>query len=316
MTGIADQTVLDNASKIYHQRFQEIFERGAPGLWKMFCAHVPTDAELNEIDLLGSMPVAREWEGEKVMQAMRAYSQSVRVTPKEVSFELDFLKMRYDRTGLIGRRIAAFLSAAGPGGRFYDKFATDMLISNPVGYDGQALFSATHPHVNGGAGGSNLTASALSPTTYQTGRQVIMELADEGNEPFALEPKVLMVGPKNEKMAREICEADERVIAVDNAGVETGARIAAAASTNVFRGTADVYINPRFIGAADDYWAILSPDSGVSPVVCFEGRAPEPHMQTDLDAEGRFRRNKVPFSIEADLGFGPGVWIGSYMGRL
>lgn len=313
--GITDQQILDTASRMFHEYGQAVFERGRPGFFEAFTEVIPTDSEENEIDLLGALPTPKEWEGrEKTYQAMRAYSSVVKLKSYEASFRLGFKKVRYDRTGLLGRRISAFFSPAGSGGRFYDKLATDRLLANPVGYDGVAIFSSSHPHGPDGANQSNITTSALSFAVHDAVVRSMTERRDENGEPFAFSPKVMMCGPKNRARAMEITKSTERLqlAAADGTLDATASGVAAAAVPNVYAGgEMNLIINPRLVGTYDDYVFYFDSD-GVKPILCYEGRAPEPHDQTEMDSEGRFTRNELRFSLEADQGYGPGLWQSSH----
>jgi phage major head subunit gpT-like protein len=311
---ITDSDKIDAASRIWRSIFQSLFENGGQGSWPRFCRKVSTDAKSNTDVFLGSMPSVRKWVGEKQYQAMRAYDFTVTLASYESSFELERKDIRYDSVGAISQRISAFLN--GVADEFYDGPATDeVLLANPTCYDGVNLYSASHVHVNGGAGGSNYTTSALSFATYAAAKVAITGLRDERNKSFKLRPKTLMVGPALEHLAKEITQSKTRIIGINSAGDETGARVAASTIENVYGGgEVDLVINPRLVGTYANYWFLFSDQNLVCPVLCYVGRDVEEHSITAMDSETRFRRDKFAWSGEADLGFGPGMWIGSYGG--
>ena len=309
-SSITNQEILDVASKTFRDAGQEIFERGRPGFFELFTEVIPTDSEQNEIDLLDAAPVVREWKGPKMFRAMRAHKHIISLTPKEVSFRLNFLKVRYDRTGLIGRRVNWFMSARGPGGQFYDKLATDKLIENPVGYDGVPIFDASHPFGPNGGVQSNITTSALSFANHNAIRVAGQSRQFENGEPMHTEFDVLMVGPANEQLGKEITQSTERILPVDESGSEATSSVVAAASVpNVFGGgDMMLVVNPRLVNAAANYCYYFDTNLGATPIVCYEGRAPEPQDKTEMDDQNRFLNNELWFSLEADQGYGAGFW--------
>ena len=313
---ITDLQILETASTMFHTRGQEVFEERRPGFFEIFTAVIPTSVKTNEVDLLGAMPVVRQWKGEKEMASMRAYQHSATLVPYEASFRLDFMDLRYDGTGLLGRRVNAFFSSRGSGGMFYDKLATDKLLENPVGYDGVAIFSASHPHGPDGSTQSNVTASAFSAANHAAIMEAGQTRRFENGEPMHIAFDTLMVGPSNEDEAKQVTQSDERIVTVDATGAEaTSSVVAAATIPNVYGGgDVTLIVNPRLTGAHAAKYFYFDSAGGVKPIVCYEGRTPEPHDQTEMDGEGRFMKNELRFSLEADQAYTAGMWQGSHAG--
>lgn len=311
MPGITDADRIEAASRAWDISFQKLFEQSTPGLWSRFSRVMPADVLKTTLAFLGAMPTVRKWEGEKWRQAMRAYSYDITLAKYESTFELFRMAVRYDSTGAVAQRIAAFFQAIVD--EFYDGPATAILTTNPNGYDGVALFSASHPHMNGGAGASNYGTAALGFGAYEAAKIGIEELTDENSKPMKLAPKVLMVGPYNRKLGMEITGSKDRVLSVANDGLEAGTRVAAAAVTNVFGGgEVELVVNPRLVGTSRKYWFLFSDPTLVVPVAIAEGRKPEQHNQFNMDSPERFTHDKLLGSVEADLGFGVGMWAGSH----
>jgi len=314
MGGITNQATLDTASTTFHAVWDEIFERGTPGLYSTFTEVISTDSKVNELDLLETMPVIRQWLGAKEFNAIRASSLSSTIKKYEKSLELDRLDVQSDRTGLIGRRIRAFLSQ--DGGQIYDKICTDRLLANPTCYDGAALFSASHPRGPSG-NQSNTSTTALSFTQHDTVMQTGAAIRDANGEPLGIGYNVLMVGPKLQRLGMEITQSTERVVGIDSAGaVDSGTRLAAASIPNVWGpgsmifggGSMTLVINPRLVGTYDDYYYYFDATKAAKPIVLFEFRAPEPIEATSMDAEARFMLDKLRFSVECDVAAEPGAW--------
>lgn len=319
---ITNQDILDTASTSFHALFDRVFQGAPPGQWSVFTEKVETDSEVNEVDVLGAMPVIREWTGAKVFQTIRAYKSTATLKPYETSLRIKFPKARYDRTGLIGRKLKQFMGVGGRGAAIYDRICTDGLLAmlTTAGYDGVAPYSTAHPHGPAGATQANRSATAFSFAQHDAIMQAGPAIRDEHGEPFGVNYDTIMVGPKNQKLVQEITQSKERVIAVANDGLEAGTRVAAAAAPNVYGhgsalyrgGSMDAIVNPRLVGAADDYVFYFDTAFGTKPVILYEGRAVEPHEQTQMDDEGRFINNELRFSLECDVVAAPGDWHGTY----
>lgn len=317
---ITNQNILDVASTTFHAVFDEIFENGTPGLYPLFTEVIGTSSKVNELDLLETMPVIREWIGSKEFQSIRASRLSATVKKYEKSFEIDRLDLQADRTGLIGRRIRAFMSQ--DGGRIYDKIATDALLANPAGYDGVAVFATTHPR--GPAGNqANTSTTALSFSQHEAVMVAGMGLRDQNGEPLGIAYDTLMVGPKLARLAQEITQSTERVLGVDASGAyDSGTRVAAASVPNAFGPGVDIYgggsmrlvVNPRLVGAYDDHYYYFDTSKAARPLIMFEFRRPEAIDQMQMDSEARFLLDKYRASVECDVVVTAGAWQTAYGG--
>jgi phage major head subunit gpT-like protein len=319
--GITNQNILDTASTTFHAKFDEIFENGAPGVFGLYTEMIPTDSKINEIDVLETMPVVREWVGAKQFKDILASNLSATIKSYERSFSIKRVDAITDRTGAIGRRISTFMNPGAEGGDIFDLLAFTELVSasgaGGTGYDGVALFSTAH--VRGPAAGnqSNKSTTALSFAEHDTAIKTMTSLRDENGEPLRIAPDTLIVGPKNRKMGMQITQSTERIIAVDNAGAESGTRVAAAAIPNVFGGgDMTLVVDPRLVGTQDDYYYYLDTTKGPRPIIGYVLTEPHAEDQTEMNSEGRFLNDELRFSVEADVVFAPGDWHVAYGGIL
>lgn len=310
--GITNQNILDVASTTFHDSVTQLFEGGVPGLYPAFVDVVPTASKVNEIDVMETMPVIRKWHGSKEFGAMRVSSKSVSVEKYEKSLEIDRLDLAADKTGLIARRIRAFLGQ--DGAQIYDKIATDALIAAATGYDGVSIFSTAHPRGPSG-NQSNRGTTALSFAQHEAIMVQGASLRDENGEPLGISYDTLMVGPKLAALAREITQSTERVVGIDAAGaIDSGTRVAAAGIPNVrglevyTGGQMDLIVNPRLVGTYDDYYYHFDTSKGAKPFVLFQFRAPEGIEQMQMDAESRFLLDKFRMSVECDVVVCPAAW--------
>lgn len=320
--GITNQNILDTASTTFHAKFDAVFENGAPGVYQLYTETIPTDSKINEIDVLETMPVVREWVGAKQFKDILASNLSATVKSYERSFSIKRIDAVTDRTGAIGRRISVFMNPGASGGDIFDKLAFAELVAasgaGNSGYDGVALFSTAH--VRGPAAGnqSNKSTTALSFAEHDTAIITMTSLRDENGEPLGISPDTLMVGPKNRKMGMQITQSTERIVAVDAAGDETGTRIAAAGVPNVFGGgEMTLVVDPRLVGTQDDYYYYFDTSkAGVKPIIGYVLTEPHAEDQTEMSDEGRFINDELRFSVETDVVFSVGDWHVAYGGIL
>lgn len=322
---VTDQSKLDAASTYFETRFGELYNTGGlvTGYYERLTTKIPTDSKKIQVDFLGSLPAVEKWVGAKTFKTIRNYQQTATLDKWHKTFRIDRMDVRYDRTGQVGSKIDAFLNDLAS---FYDKIVTDVFVSNPTGYDGVALFSASHPHGPAGATQSNLTTSALSFATFNTAMVAIMGYLDESSEPLPVTQfgqLTLMVGPKLLTTALEIAEAELKPVGVDagnvfyEPGATPGTNVAATTRYNVWRGKVDVIVNNRLNGTYDDYWFLLNNTvPGASPILLYEGRAPEPIPCTDMDSTPRFINDEFWYSVEADAVAVAGAWQTVYAGIL
>jgi phage major head subunit gpT-like protein len=317
---VTDRSIFDNASTTFKSLAETIFGTTPPGVYQKFATVLPTDSRIVEHDVLEAMPVVREWTGAKQFGDVQAASTTLTLKSYEASFRIKRLDLLTDRTGAVGRRMQQFLSDTA---YFYDVSAHEALFANPTGYDGVALFSASHPRGPSG-NQSNTTSSALTHGTLDTALQTGASLRDANGRPLMISYDTLIVGPKLASLAREITGSNERIIAVDNSGAESGTRVAAATGPNakalqVFSGgSLDVVVDPRMPlgGTQDDYWYLLDTKRGVSPIIGYEFRSPEAITQDRMEDPARFDMDEFKYSVEADYIFGAGVWQVAYAGIL
>lgn len=306
---VTNQSVFDTASTVFHELAEEIFSNADEGEFSTFADLQPTDVEVNTYDVLEAMPIVREWVGPKQYPNVHAASASLTMKGWESSFSIKRRKFIGDRTGRTARAISQWLR----GVDIRDQIATDVLVSasgaGPTGYDGQPIFSASHPRGPAAATQSNITTSALSFANHKAIKIAMTSLRDAHGRSLRISPDTLMVGPKNVDLAREITESKERIISVAADGLEAGTRVAAAAIPNVYAGgDMRVVMNPRLVGTYDDYCYYLDTTKGARVIGGFVMRSEEAQEQTDMSSSARFENDEFRFSVEADLVFGAGAW--------
>ena len=308
-----------DAQTMFEIMWIEAFENpSAFGGYQSYTALRRTNSKKIDINTMGPGPVMSEWTGEKEFRQFRHYDLEIEVKNYSKNIALDANDVRYDPSGAIAEKLRAFFATGGD--RDLDKLVFDALVSNsgagPTGYDGVSLINDSHPHLNGGSGLDNKTTSALTFDTYDTAYQTITEARDEEGESLGLTPSLLMVGPKNRKMALQIANAEGRALPIDNTGAEASSSVVAVSTIpNVFVGDVVVFVNPRMLGTQDDYWYLMDATSPEKlPMGFMLNRAPTLVSKDDDWDDNRFYNNEVHHSIELDGNTFAGVPASIYGG--
>lgn len=311
--GVQNQASVDTANTLFQSYAEDLFARvGESGVYDSICDIIDTDAEVNEIDILETMPALREWVGPKRYDDVRLSTFSVGMKSYEKSFEIQRRKLVGMTIPALEKRIQTWLNNFV---MIYDKLAIALIVSNPTGYDGVALASASHPRGPAGATQSNIITTAFSVANHKAAIRSMQERADENGEPFEISPNLIVCGPKSLPDVLEVTKSNLRLAAVAADGSEVGTRVAAASIDNVFAGS-ELYgggsmlvlCSKRLVGTYDDYVLYLDTTKGCKPVIGFRKRAPEVVAMTDMTSPERFNRDVYQWSVETDIVFAPASW--------
>lgn len=315
MANIAGKDNLDAANTVFVTEFGDVFGEVGEGIWPMLVEEVQLDGLSMELILEDDLSEVREWvEGEtKKYDGERAYSVAYSTKTHYMAKELPRKRVTLDKTGATGQSLRRFLQRARP---MLDKVVMDRLTSNPTGYDGVSLISASHPNGPNGTTQSNSTSNPISDSEFESGIAAMRSLQRENGDYYDMSPTHLIVHPDDERRARELAQADERPVAVgDDGTVNPGGSngTGAAAITNVYRGIVDVLVSPRL--TSGDWLLADLGKPGIRPWIIGFARRPEPIEADSMDDSERRNRDVFQWAIETDLAHGPGHWQCLY-GRL
>lgn len=151
---------------------------------------IRSDQFTETVKHLSDVPAMREWIGGR--QAKRLVDKGIEIINKkfESSIDIDADSMTYDKTGQhlikINDLTRRYFSHWG-------KLITELLVANPVGYDGVALYADAHVNEAGSSQDNNLAFDAAAPgaPTADEMRAIILDAVtalsnfkDEENEPL------------------------------------------------------------------------------------------------------------------------------------
>lgn len=312
---IADKTNFQNASAVYRTLFQEAFVGKENSNFEAYTHQEGVTGTSFEYRFLSALPRLREWAGNKQFKSTRANKHRIEVKDYEASTSVSKVDWNGDPTG-VGSSLRQWLSATR--GLINAVVVAKLLRgATDTCYDGQPLFSSAHPNGVDGATQSNTSTNAFSQANYRTAVAQMRALKDEGGAALGIKPDLLMVGPALEYTARDVIEARSRVVAVDNTGVESGTRVAAAAIENVSSmDGVRLVIEDEIAGgknasgaATTNYWFLMDSRFPCMVVATLEALTPK-------DDVNEFKANTpdFKFSIEGQMAIGYGLWQGVYGG--
>jgi phage major head subunit gpT-like protein len=302
---------LYNALKTVNTSFNtiadDLYSQDLPGAYQAYTQIVPANGlSQYRFDFGGATPRAREWLGSKEYKQFRAYTQTLSMKYYEKTIAIKREELKYDGgANVVAGKIGQFLS--GNLGE-YDKLGFAALVANGTGFDGVALFHASHPH--GNTTNSNTGTSTLSKANLDATILAMKEWQNEHAEPMGVNPTTMICGPSNEMEAKELLETGDRLVPIDTTGTEaTSFVIGVGVKQNIYQGTMKLIIDPRFSdGTRDEYWYLVDESKPQKPIICVEGDKPHPVKQDDPTDDRNFNFREMAYSVEFDCVFGPGFW--------
>lgn len=264
------------------------------------------------------VPTLRKWLGSRLRPALRAYEHSVTLEPYEATLSIDRMLVDYDRAGALALAVKQFVQANAPA-RSYDRIASALFDSGasgvgPTCFDGQALFSASHPHGPVGATTqSNLGAgTALSAASVRAVRAAGGLLMHENGEPAEINYNVMRVGPTLEMRALELMGAN-RILPAAATGLEAVSSVVVASTIdNTMANRFQVVIDQRRNLTGPYYADFIDTTKEAKPMFMYLGRDITQTTLTGMDSPRRINDNKYEWLLDADVGITAGHWLTCY----
>lgn len=246
-----------------------------------------------EIDMPGAVPAFEQWTDEAHFNGLREHKVSIPFAKYKAGVKLKRQQVVYDQAGTVGHALANLTSDVA---YLWEKLVIEKLAANPTGIDGVSLLNDSHSFAADGGTWDNKVTTALSFDAFDSARAAMRALKDEFSEPLGIEPDTLLVHPDEERVALEIAQADNRPISVGTAGAINTVGIGATGVTNVYRGSVNVVVSPRWTSGD---WLLL--DSRYKPIALAVWRDPEAVISDDMAGESRQRRDDFLYAVEADV---------------
>lgn len=298
----------------YIEKYQDLYQY-FPGMFSVYTETVPIGTKKLDYNFIANLPVMRKWQGARHEKTLRHYNQTHTIETWEATLRMKRLDVTADNIGMVGRALENFLRT---NVSVYDDAVTQEYDKSsgagPTGYDGVALFSASHAHV---PNTSNLAAATnLSHANLVTAEQTMALLQFENTEPAGITPNAMRVGPKLKRRAMQLLEAKNRVVIVDNDGnldsPGTDDVVGITSSANTWEGDYTLYVDNRVTGF---YWDLLDlTKPGIRPMLLLEHRRPEPFVFDKMTDPERIKNDDFLYTLDGDFVAAPGHWMCAYRG--
>lgn len=267
---VSDET-LAGLRVTFNASFWAAYEK-AETQYQQFCMTMPSSTRTNVYGWIAQQLVMREWVGKRVTQALSESKFEVpnRKFEATVGIAIDELEDAGEGEIAIYRDVHVPQLAAAAADKPDVEFFS-LLKSNPVGFDGVALFNNAHPAGNkGGSTYDNLYDLALTSDNLNAVWSAAPLIVGQDGEVMSIVYDTLIVPPQLYRTAVELVEATNTIKIVQNvAGTEN---VSGAAMDNVMRGWLNVIMCPR-LGDEDTTWYLAKLNGPIKPFV-FQDREP------------------------------------------
>lgn len=295
-------SVLEGLNTSVRATFMRAYE-GATAWHTRLVATVPSESASNTYPLVLDPGAVREWEsGERVVRSLQLGSYQVFNKRYEKTVGINRDHVADDATGALLMRMRTL------GEKFKkhpDRMIAGIFSDNPTGVDGVALFHASHqrnPIVPDGNTYSNLyTTRPLTKDNLAYVRAKMLALLGPDGEPLNNDPRLLIVPPELEMVARELAQNQF----ITNT---LGATPAAGAATieNAMRGMFDVLVIPQLSAISVEDWYLADVSTEDKPFLMQPRDPLELVAQFSPGDPGVFNRNEYIWGATIRYGFGPG----------
>jgi phage major head subunit gpT-like protein len=289
----------NNINRVASDAVNAVWDLTPNQVWGMITEVIPTDAETVDVAGTAEGPQAEELLGSKSFKGIKAYAQAITIKTYHASISVRRKTVDYDKTGTVGKRITQW--AASAAAQMYDQLGYAALTANGNGFDATALLANTH----GDDSEDNLETAGPSLSLLTSMTSKFRQWTKASGEPYGLEPNLWVVGPADERTAREVTGADT-IHSVATAGALDAAGIAAVTVPNVFKGMVDVVVWNR-IGSNNYHFLCATQYPGIRPLFLAEGQRPVFTSRVKSDDSNVYYNDQYEYSVQGDFEFASGI---------
>ena len=304
MSGVAGISNLAAVNKTFETSISE-FAADRPGVtWQQFTTLVQSDGTSTDFVVTDGVPRIRKHIGSLEHRNIRAHKLTVTNQPWEASIAIPLAELRGDRSGVLEQRVDELLGGMDS---YLDDIVVSELLSNPTCYDGSALLANSHSFVGGSGTTDNLEAAALSFSLFNTAQEKLREMKNEEGAPLNCFGNLLLVGPQQEREAKEITGSD-RPVAIGTLGDQDATSGVQSAVTlrNFMGGSTMVAVSHEITG---NEWFLMDTTKGRrKPMYLVEFEAFQGIALTDPKDEPVYRYNELQYSVKGDYAPAAGDW--------
>lgn len=301
MSGAVSPARIRQLNAQFSGLFQDAY-KATPTYLDVFATRVSSSTSENVYGLMADLDDMREFVGPRVIERLAASSYTLRNKEWEKTIGVRRRDILDDNIGTYSPRFARLGEVAA---RHPWRLLVDVLLANPTGYDGVALFSASHPiDQNASVPGSQsnlLTSRALNLDNLFAARAAMRGFKSESGTPMGVIGDTLLVHPDREQVALEITS-------MPSIAKVFGSNTAAAAPGNIGSQLGiKVVVEPRLTSSSE--WYLFHTGSAIKPFIFQEREAVTITQKTSDSDDNVFDRNEYVWGTYACYNVGVGPWF-------
>lgn len=282
------QANLDQLRVTFEARFQEGYSSAELALSKLYF-DIPSSTRSNRYGWIAQQLTLRQWIGARVSQNLSEHEYTLVNVPYEGTVEVDKFDIEDDNLGLY---TGVQLPQLGEAVRKHPEIlAADLLVANPLGFDGLSFFNAAHPtFAPGGTTYRNDYALALNATNLNIMMSGASQISGEDGRPLGARFTHIIVPPILEFPAKQILKS------ATYASLIGGEGSGAVRIDNQMQGVLDIIVAPYLSAATTFYLADLS--KAIKPLV-HQNRSPAQFVSRDNVQDPKvFDLRKFTYGVE------------------
>lgn len=298
-----NQSTLAALFKGYRTLFLEAYQAAAT-MWEQIALRTPSTAAEEIYHWLGSVPGMRELVGDVAVQNLSASSYAILNKEFEATVGVKQANIERDTYGIYNPLMSSMGLAAR---QHQDQLVAQLLTGgfSNKDYTGKNFFDNNKSHEPQNSKSktfSNKLDAPLTPESFTQARSMIKGMTNAQGRPMGLGLKlVLVVPPALETVGRQILQADFIQQTATN-----GQGIAAAAVTNVNKGTAELIVWPQLAGN-DTEWFLLETAFPVRPLILQVEKEPTFQSLTNPDSDHVFKKHEFLYQSYGRYNAGYGL---------
>ncbi len=279
--------------------FRTLFNKAmaaTPSAFRRIATVVETDNPSEEYKMLGSVPTAEKWVGDRKIAKLAADSYKIANEDWANGLEIDRNDLRDDKLGMLALSITQLAQAhvRRMDAEVIDVYVQGFVGTRSVGYDGQFLWDTDHTFRAGQGGSqSNKNTVALSDANLATAWAAFMGYKDDKGEPLEYSPKLLLVGPTLRDTARKL----------------VGQPFKANGESNMDLNTLDLIVHPRITGSE---WFLIDTAQAVLPCILQIQQMPQFVALDSMEDLNAFMRKTFLYGADSTFRADPGAWYAGY----
>ena len=260
MANINDAT-LQALEKVLAAKWTEAFDAAPQMQLDALATKYTSTTASNHYAFMEALGGWSQWNGARQFKDVASQQFEVKNKDYEMSIKMPKNQIEDDQIGMYVDIVPAMVR-----GWFkkQQSLIMDVLTTNPLAYDGTALFNAARTY--GSNTIDNIDTAALAAAAFATARQTMMSYKDHAGEPLAVMPDTLIVGPSLEKTAFDIVKNyfgidATSTIQIENFYATTGMR---------------VVVSPYLVGDYANYWYLADTSDIIKGVLLQIREVPSP----------------------------------------